>query len=272
MTDHQVVVERAISRDGTTIGFRRSGNGPGLVLLHGTSADASRWDPLLPQLESVATVYAVDRRGRGASGDGPAYSLEAEAHDVVAVIDAVGGQAVGGKVDVLGHSYGALCAVEAARLTTGIRRLVLYEPAVMDLAPPGFTDRLEELTAVGRREEVVTMLLRDLAGLTAEQLAQVRALPSWAGRVAAAHTVAREQRVEEGYRLDPARFADVHVPTLMLTGTESPPELQESTSMLASALPDVRVRRLAGQGHAAMQTAPDLFLREVLGFLQAERV
>ena len=266
MSEHQVL-ERAISRDGTTIGFRRSGHGPGLVLLHGTSADASRWETLLPQLGAAATVYAVDRRGRGTSDDGPAYSLEAEAYDVVAVIDAVGSP-----VDVFGHSYGALCAVEAARLTDGIRRLVLYEPALVDTAPPGFTDRLEELTRAGRREEVVTLLLRDLAGLTEEQLAQIRALPSWAGRVAAAHTIVREQRVEESYRFEPARFGDVRVPTLMLTGTESPPELAESTRMLAAALPDVRVHRLVGQGHVAMLTAPDLFVREVLGFLQAERV
>ncbi len=104
MSGRQVVVDRVISRDGTPIGFRRSGQGPGLVLVHGTSADASRWDPLLPRLEPAVTVYAVDRRGRGASGDGPAYSLAAEAHDLVAVIEAAGGP-----VDVLGHSYGA-CA------------------------------------------------------------------------------------------------------------------------------------------------------------------
>jgi pimeloyl-ACP methyl ester carboxylesterase len=193
--------------------------------------------------------------------------VEAEAWDLVAVIDAVDGP-----VDVLGHSYGALVAVEAARLTTRIRRLVLYEPALTDMAPPGFTDRLAELTAAGRREDVVTMLLRDLAGLTDEQLARTRALPSWAGRVAAAHTVVREQRVEESYRFDPARFAGVRVPTLLLAGTESPPELAESTRMLAAALPDARVRSLAGQGHVAMLTAPDLFVREVLGFLQTDRV
>jgi pimeloyl-ACP methyl ester carboxylesterase len=55
----------------------------------------------------------------------------------------------------------------------------------------------------------------------------------------------------------------------MLVGTESPPELLESTRMLAAALPDVRVRELAGQGHVAMLTAPDLFVRGVLAFLQS---
>jgi pimeloyl-ACP methyl ester carboxylesterase len=267
MTEQHAVLERVTSRDGTTIAFRRSGQGPPLVLVHGTTADASRWDPLLPLLEPAATVCAVDRRGRGGSGDGPAYSLEAEAYDLVAVIDAVGRP-----VDLLGHSYGALCALEAARLTTAIRRLVLYEPSLTDIAPPGFTDRLEELMAAGRREEVVIAILRDLAGVTEDQLAQVRALPSWANRVAAAHTVVREQRVEEGYRFEPERFAGVRVPTLMLAGGETPPELLASTEMLAAALPDVRVHRLEGQGHVAMLTAPELFVREVLTFLRAATV
>jgi pimeloyl-ACP methyl ester carboxylesterase len=265
VTEQRAVLERVTSRDGTPIAYRRSGQGPGLVLVHGTTADASRWDPLLPLLEPSSTVYAVDRRGRGASGDGPEYSLEAEAQDLVAVIENVGGP-----VDVLGHSYGALCAVEAARLTTGIRRLVLYEPALTDLAPPGFVDRLEELTDAGRHEEVVTVLLRELAGLTEEELERTRALPSWAGRVAAAPTVVREQRVEERYRFDPGRFADVRVPTLMLAGGETSPDLLASTEMLASALPDVRVRRLAGQGHVAMLTAPDMFVREVVAFLREQ--
>jgi pimeloyl-ACP methyl ester carboxylesterase len=267
MTEQHVVVDRAVSRDGTPIGFRRSGHGPGLVLLHGTTADASRWDPLLPLLEPHVTVYAVDRRGRGASGDGPEYSLEAEAEDVVAVL-----QAVGGPVDVLGHSFGALVAVEAARLSDRIRRLVLYEPALGPMAPPEFTRHLDELIAAGRREDVLIMVLRDLAGMPEEQIARVRALPSWANRVAAAHTAAREQRAEEEYPWDPVRFADVRVPTLMLTGTESPPEIARFTEWLAAALPDVRVAGLAGQGHVAMLTAPELFVREVLEFLRAEQV
>jgi pimeloyl-ACP methyl ester carboxylesterase len=118
----------------------------------------------------------------------------------------------------------------------------------------------------------VIAVLRDLAGMPEEQLTQVRALPSWANRVAAAHTVVREQRVEQDYRFDPARFAGVRVPTLMLLGTETPPELAASTEMLAGALPDVRVAELAGQGHVAMLTAPEMFVREVLEFLQAERL
>jgi pimeloyl-ACP methyl ester carboxylesterase len=76
-----------ISSDGTHIGYWRTGEGPPLVLIHGTSADHARWDPVLPALQKHFTVYAVDRRGQGGSGDAAEYSLEREVEDVVAVVD-----------------------------------------------------------------------------------------------------------------------------------------------------------------------------------------
>jgi alpha-beta hydrolase superfamily lysophospholipase len=67
----QATMTRVVSRDGTQIAYWTSGEGPPLVLVHGTTADHTRWRPLLPYLEPHATVHAIDRRGRGASGDGP---------------------------------------------------------------------------------------------------------------------------------------------------------------------------------------------------------
>ncbi|MGH3981900.1 MAG: alpha/beta fold hydrolase [Pseudonocardiaceae bacterium] len=169
----------------------------------------------------------------------------------------------------LSHSYGAHCVLEAALLTAGMRRLVLYEPAVIAVTPPGWVDRMDDLLAQGRPEQVVIALLRDLAGMTAEQLELAMSLPSWPNRVAAAHTVVRETRAEDAYRLDPARFAGLRVPTLLLAGADSPPELTASTDALVAALPGARVVTMTGQGHVAMLTAPELFATEVLSFLPA---
>src|SRR5439155_9508962 len=94
------------SKDGTRIACFTSGAGTPLVLVHGTTADHSRWAPVLAALEARFTVYACDRRGRGESGDAEDYAIEREFDDVTAVIDGIGGP-----VDVLGHSYGAICAL-----------------------------------------------------------------------------------------------------------------------------------------------------------------
>ena len=126
LTTEEVLVTagpaHVVSRDGTSIAVWQSGEGPPLVLIHGAAADHSRWAPVLPALEQRFTVFAVDRRGRGRSGDANDYALEREFDDVVAVVESAGEA-----VNVLGHSYGGICALEAALLTDRIRKLVLYE-------------------------------------------------------------------------------------------------------------------------------------------------
>ena len=60
------------SPDGVDIALEKSGAGAPLLLVHGTSSDRTRWLPVMKALEARRTVYAMDRRGRGASGDGTA--------------------------------------------------------------------------------------------------------------------------------------------------------------------------------------------------------
>ena len=79
--------EKAVSEDGTPIAAWRSGEGPPLVLVHGAAADHSRWAPVLPALEARFTVVAIDRRGRGQSGDAREYAIEREYEDVAAVVE-----------------------------------------------------------------------------------------------------------------------------------------------------------------------------------------
>ena len=118
-------METVTSRDGTPIAYERSDEGPPLILMHGMASTHLTWAFVLPELQEHFTVYAMDRRGRGESGvgGGTDYSMEREVEDVVAVIDSTDGP-----VDLLGHSYGAILALEVAlRRTDRVRRLVLYE-------------------------------------------------------------------------------------------------------------------------------------------------
>jgi len=263
---------RVMSRDGTEIAYWTSGEGPPLVLVHGTTADHTRWRPLLPYLEPHATVHAMDRRGRGASGDAPDYDVAREFEDVAAVVDAVA-EASGSAVDVLGHSFGGLCAFRGATLTSNIRRLVLYEgwpPPNPELLafPPGVGERLDALLAEGNREAALETFVREVVRMPEEDFATYRALPAWQARIAAAHTITRESRAEQAAPFDPEQAANITVPTLMLVGGDSPDEIKADPETVAAALPDARIVVIDGQQHIAIDLVPEVFAEHVVAFLR----
>ncbi len=263
-------MERVLSKDGTPIAYARSGSGPPLVLVHGTAADHTRWAPVLSGLEQLFTVCAVDRRGRGQSGDADHYSVEREFEDLIAVMEAIGRS-----VDLLGHSYGGLCALGAALQTTRVRRLILYEPPVpvsdARRPPPESLAKLQALIAAGDRAEAVMTFAREVAGASDADIEQMRALPvAWAGRLAAIHTVLRElQTTTGGYHVDRSSLKTLTTPTLLVLGSGSAPHLHEGITTLRAILPKASIAILPGQQHLAMNTAPELFTGEVVRFLTA---
>jgi pimeloyl-ACP methyl ester carboxylesterase len=256
------------SGDGTRIACFGSGDGPPLVLVHGVLGDHSRWEALRPELDGHATVYAIDRRGRGASGDHQRYDVEREFEDVAAVVDALAGHH-GGAVDVYGHSGGAAFALGAATLINNLRRLVLYEPPTDAgaLLPEGLTDRLDTLLADGDDEAVVETFCREVLAMPDPELELYRQQPSWAARVAAAHTLPRELAIPPGRLFDEARAARVTAPTLLLTGAHSPTGFRAAVDTAAAAIPGARVQVLDGQAHTADVVAPTLVAQHLLAFL-----
>src|ERR1700730_7304517 len=75
------------SRDGTTIGYRRLGGGPSVVLLHGAMESGQSHLQRAEKLAAGFTVYLPDRRGRGLSGPfGGDYSIRTEVDDLSALL------------------------------------------------------------------------------------------------------------------------------------------------------------------------------------------
>lgn len=253
-----------VSADGTRIVGSKSGSGPPLVFVHGTSVD--RWSVrfIEPLLAERFTVYAVDRRGRGLSGDSQSdYRIDQEFADIAAVVDSLEEP-----VDLFGHSYGATVALGAAPLARNLRRLILYEAAPgIPSAPADLLAKLDGLLAENRREEVLSTFMVEVAGLSPDELEQLRISPVWAPRIAAAHTIPREIRAEESYTPDPHGFAALSSPVMLLTGSESPEWAKHGTTLVGSLFSDSRVVVLEGQGHVALMTAPELLVAEVTRFL-----
>jgi pimeloyl-ACP methyl ester carboxylesterase len=150
-----------------------------LVMVHGSTVDRLRWGGIVSTLAKHFCLHLVDRRGRGDSGDGPVYSIEREFEDVVAVLESTEVPA-----HLLGHSYGALCALEALRLTARVAKVVLYEPPLplpgQELfCPTDLAQRLESLLAAGDRAGVVETFMREVIHSSDREIEGMRHTSTW---------------------------------------------------------------------------------------------
>jgi pimeloyl-ACP methyl ester carboxylesterase len=243
------------SADGTMLAVWVDGRGPALVMVHGSIADHTTFDPFVEVLRRDLTTFSMDRRGFGASGDGAAYSIERDFEDVAAVVDAVASR-TGGPVALWGHSYGANCAMGGAALTGNVHHLVLYEPSLGLTYPPGSIEAIEDSLAAGDREAAIVAVLVQILEMTGEEIDAMRASPLWPVRLAAAPTVPRECRVEAGWVYQPGQFGGITAPTLLLLGSESLPALTDATRAAAAAITGSQIRVLEGHGHFAHKTEP----------------
>lgn len=258
------------SADGTRIGASRAGSGPPLVVVHGIAADAGRFSGSAPpRLDEHFTVYAMDRRGRGASGDAAAYAYAREIEDLVALIDAVSTETGRAGVFVLGHSFGGLVALDALASGARIAKLVVYEPYSPEVPaeePSAITRAYLAMADAGDHEALVLKFLREIVRMREEDVLRLQAHVSWNARVRAAPTIAREMAAAETHRFEPARYEGNAVPIRMLLGSASPAFLRDATARLHAGLPASEVLELEGQQHIAMDTAPAMFLGALRDF------
>jgi pimeloyl-ACP methyl ester carboxylesterase len=276
--------EIAESRDGTPIAYFEvlAGGGaaqgdlrrrPPLLLVHGAAADHTTWRAAGPRLARRRPVFAMDRRGRGASGDAPgaAYSIEREYEDVAAIADALAARADLPAIDVAGHSYGGRASLGASLATESIRRVVVYEGAPV---PPGTAYGSEDLTRDvraaldrGDPEAALSMFLQGIVGLSDAALQAYRNEPVWPARVAAAPTILREIEAEAGAAASVETLGLANVPVLLLLGSVSRSPFRIGTDALAERLKLAQIRVIKGAAHAAHHTHVDRFVREVENFL-----
>ncbi len=250
------------SKDGTTIAFDRSGEGPALILVDGAlcSRTFGPMGPLAALLAPHFTVYAYDRRGRGDSGDTAPFAVEREVEDIEALIAEAGGSAF-----VYGISSGAALAFEAARqLPTTITKLALYEPP-FTLDADGirrfkeYRTQLDELLAAGRGGDAIELFMR-LVGAGDEGVAGMRQAPVWPVFEGVAPTLAYDAAALGDSSVPTERAASVTMPTLVMAGGATFPFIQQAAKALAAALPHAHHRTLEGQTHevAAEALAPVL--------------
>ena len=254
----------AVSPDGSQIACEVAGSGPPLLLVHGTADDRLGFDRIAPLLSHRYTLYLMDRRGRGLSTQqAETYAIEREFEDINALADAIAAKH-GTPVGVFAHSYGALCAMGAARIANAIGRIMLYEP------PPGtpsaLVDRMVERDAAGDLEGVMHVQFVELQHLPQPQFDRLKSDPTrWARYLGFAGTIAREFVNARRFAIRENEFAE-RADVRFIVGENTFPPLVKYTEIALRAFPRADKRVIPGQGHAALRTAPDLVAAEIGGF------
>jgi pimeloyl-ACP methyl ester carboxylesterase len=245
-----------------------------LLLVHGATADHTTWRAVGPRFAATRPVFALDRRGRGASGDAAAYAIEREFEDLAAVSEGLARERDVAAIDVVGHSYGGRCALGASLLTPAIRRAVVYEgapvPPGMSYRPDGLVEAVRSARGRGDDEGALTTFLAGIVGMSDAELDAYRANPVWPARVAAAHTILREVEAETGAAASIEALGRVAIPVLLLLGSTSRSPFRIGTDALAARLSNAQVRVIEGAAHAAHHTHAAAFVTAVEAFLDAD--
>ncbi|MBL7261567.1 alpha/beta fold hydrolase [Paractinoplanes lichenicola] len=254
------------SRDGTKIGYRRCGEGPGLVLIQGAMGTADTYRDLAEALSTDFTVWTPDRRGRGMSPkpyDG-GHSIARDVADVDALL------AEAGAGYVFGLSSGAVITLEAARTLPRVTRAAVYEPPFY--ADGISHDGIRQLNAEIEQGRLPAALVSSLrtAGTAP---APLRMLPGPVARLLAAAVLKADPGMRDllpGIRYDfnvvggmdgkMTDFAHLDKPMLLLSGTKSPAFLRTAIRELAGVLPRATHVEFDGLDHAGPWNSgrPDL--------------
>jgi pimeloyl-ACP methyl ester carboxylesterase len=261
---HAMINATAHSVDGTSIGYRKLGSGTPVVLVHGSISTGEDWVSVAQQLADNHTVFVMDRRGRGLSGDHAHYALGNESDDIKAVLAVAGTGAA-----LLGHSYAAICVLEAIRTGAEVSSVVLYEPP-LPIEGPTAGPALKKYAAAiesGLGDAAMRIAAEHFLRFSQEETEAVAASPLWPRMVALSPTWTRELAEIDKTNMLIDDYASASIPVLLLSGEESPSHVVRASEYLGRHLPNSKTTVLAGQGHLAHIADPVGVGRAILDFL-----
>lgn len=244
---------------------REAGTGPAVVCIHASASSSAQWRPLMDRLAGRFRTLAVDLYGSGRSPRWP-DDRPLSLADEVALLEPVLA-AAGDGFHLVGHSYGGAVALKAALADPGrLRSLVLYEPVLFSLllAEDPAQPAAREIVAV-RDDTIAALAIGNPHASGARFLDYWMGPGSWAAmpeprRQAVATAmggVAAEWHAAFTEATPLSAFASLDVPTLCLTGADSPRASRGVARLLTKVLPRVTEVEIDGVGHMGPVTHPE---------------
>jgi pimeloyl-ACP methyl ester carboxylesterase len=253
------------SSDGTTIGYLVGGSGPPLVMVHGGFTVADEWLPTAQLLAAQRTVYVMERRGRGRSGDSSIHSMQQERDDVRAMIEVAGPDA-----DLFGHSYGGALSISYAMAYPIDGRLIIYEPPASFDYPVGgdALPQIHSLLDAGDGDEALRMAHIKLTRTPAGEIDAFRESPLWGAHLALLPTLLREVDALDGFAPSAEDLAAIRAETVLLLGETTQPFVREVAAGWLERLPGLAVLPIPGQSHICHLIDPPLMAERIAKALQ----
>jgi len=251
-----------ISKDGSRIGYKKTGTGDALIIVHGGGRMAGDYERLAMALADMYTVYTYDRRGRGDSDAiTEDHCIERECDDLISLIKATGAE------KVFGHSMGAIIALEAS-CRVYINNIALYEPPVQinNSVPTGFMDSFNRAVHNKQYERAMAISLKGL------QMHEAARLPvwllviiiklmrawkpgkgkDWKRRMAQTlPTMQTDMAVINTLNNSYGKYKKIRSLALLMGGSKSPAYLLQPLDLLKSLMPYARVQLFPGYYHVA---------------------
>ncbi len=265
---------RAVSDDGTEIVGRIDGQGPPLVLVHGSLEDGDLcWEAMLPFLRAHFTCYTPSTRNRGRSSESDDLTPQRRVEDVVSFV-----RSIGEPVSLFGESDGGTLALGAAAHTDAVSTIAVYEPVVFDVADQDLMDLLDgALSRVG--QAVADGRLTDAARVFSElvanddELATLRqsAYLDEAGRYMPVLLQELEQDAQSDApsATDPSLLNTVTAPTLLMHGARSARRdwFTDGIDHIADHVNDPQTREIPDAGHFGVAFQPRAIAEALIRFL-----
>jgi pimeloyl-ACP methyl ester carboxylesterase len=260
----------ALEVPGATLNYRTAGDGPPLVLVHGSATDLTTWDGVIDELARDHRVIAYDRRGYGQSQHRPVRDHRIHARDLTAVLQQIAGQPAA----VVGWSSGGNVALATAAAHPELfTALVIVEAPFHGLRHADrqvlATAALLKLTQLrGRRIEAAEVFYRFGSALRSGGNSYDQA-PEHIRRNLQANA---EPVLAEW---DPHPFGVMHehipasavtaipVPITWILGAESSPWMAGLHDRVARRRRDIRTVRIPGAGHLVHLDRPAEFTAAV---------
>ncbi|MDP3276461.1 MAG: alpha/beta hydrolase [Deltaproteobacteria bacterium] len=252
-----------------------SGNGPPLLAVHASGMSSRQWVRLARDAHAQFTVHAVDLLGVGKTplSDPSAYSLDLEVSALVSTLATLPAPAV-----LVGHSYGAMVALEAAlRSPRLVRAMVLYEPVIVHLA--------RETGSAQARSEIAAIHTLMQVPITESYEPWLQGFIDWwngpgayaslpaptrAQYLSTAHEAHRQAGAVSQCTVTLERLRTLEIPTLFLTGNLSPACARESAQKASDAMPDAQLLALEGMGHMGPLTHATQVHRALFHFVHSQ--